>query len=223
MGFDITYSDEPGKTMYATLFDATDLTLAWNKSSSTFEIFTLSSQSDFALPLTEDSERVGLYIYAVSVDIPAVVGDDFYLIEVRERIGLSYDRANDTLFGTKQFFWNGTREVEPFFIEGLTAQQVWNNDERTLTSVSLTAKDVWEYLQRTLTECPCDNADLITLIQSIQTQLTVLLKQIENANQGIEDLQKGVVIQGATPEVKPQPPRVGQTGSVGPTSSIRIR
>jgi hypothetical protein len=228
MGFEISHISDTGIELYACLFDAADRTKAWNTDSASFETFTIESQSDFALALVEDEERSGFYAYDFENDIPAVSGDSYYFIEVWQRTGDDPDRANDELVGALQFFWDGTKEIAPFASNnsGLTAGQVWANEDRTLTSASPpTAQEIWEYATRTLTD---DSSaaliaailDIRSMLTSLESRLTTLETSAASIKANTEDIKTEVKKPLVT--VNPQSPRIGQNGSVGP-SNIRVR
>jgi hypothetical protein len=114
MSLSIEYNDSPDLTIYALLFSSTDKTKAFNPTRNQFLTFTLATQSNFAIKLIEGEQRVGFYRFAIE-DVSSITAttqaDEFYLLEVYRLKGDSYDRRTDKLVGTKDFFWDGEKEI----------------------------------------------------------------------------------------------------------------
>jgi hypothetical protein len=234
MALKIEFNGEVGANFYAFLFDAVDKSKAFNPTSNTFETFLLTNQSDFVLVLSEDDERLGYFSYSISdvSNIPATENGSFYLAEVYQALNVQsdgtgaaatvvYDRGTDDFCGGRQFYWDGTQEVDicgcASSSEGSCdpteiAQAVWSNDERTLTeNVEIDegkiADAVWTRDERTLTqdlecpelpeipECP-DDAEQLT---EIQKTLNEILEKLNSTPQR------------SLPNA--QTPRIGQPGS----------
>lgn len=231
MSLFISYQDSPGKTIYANLFSATNKNQAYNPITKTFLNFTLASQPDFGLILSESSERVGNYSIEIAdtSGIPATSDGDFYLVEVFEVQGSGLDRELDRLQGTMAFYWDGTREVD---ICGCQSS----------AGTNLTAADIWEYPDRTLTqdigggsETPGETAVEIDLTcpdpyinVEVETDLTGVENRLDVTDAKIDQLITLVRELGGSDDqgtVLPNTstPIIGPRGSsAGGQSSIRI-
>lgn len=217
----ISYQDSPGKTIYANLFSATNKTKAFNPTISNFDNLSLSSQSNFAIILSENSIRKGYYSYSISntSNIPKTQDGDFYLVEVFESSGSSYDRESDRLLGTMAFYWDGSREVD---ICGCQTQ----------SGTSLTAQDIWNYNDRSLTdsididlECP----DPYIIVNTNVEGFDELVEKINNTDIKVDEIIRlinnlSVGKPGSMSSLpKTSIPVIGPPGSSGGTSSIRVR
>ena len=229
----ISYQDTPGKAVYANLFSATNKIKAFDPSSNSFETLSLPSQSDFALIMDEDSVRKGYYSYTITdvSNIPETDNGDFYLVEVFEALGSSYDRESDTLLGTMAFYWDGEQEVD---ICGCQTQ----------AGSFLTAQDVWEYADRSLTdEVDCGdtggggspNVDIelqcpdpyITVNTTVEG-LDELREQLLSTDMKVDEVIRLInslspsqpAARGGLPNTST--PIIGPPGSSGGTSSIRV-
>lgn len=223
----ISYQDSTEKIVYANLFSATDKTKGFNTNSSMFSSFSLESQSDFAIILSEDSVRKGYYSHIITEtsSIPPTEDGDFYLVEVFESLGSGYDRESDPLLGTMAFYWNGEREVD---ICGCQTQ----------AGTSLTAEDIWSYQNRSLTsevdcgnsgnqpveinlECPDPYITVNATIEGLDEVNSKLDNNASQLNEVIRLINNLSVINRPIPRTSV--PNVGPRGSSGGTSNIRIR
>lgn len=228
--FDITYSDQPGLTLYALLFSAEDSSKAWKRATGTFETYTLANQADFVMNLVEDDNRTGFYEYVIEdvTNIPAVVGDSYYFIEVWRQKGASPNRNVDCNTGSLRVCWG---KANNDFLE--IAKKVWEYGTRTLTSSAITPQQIWEYTSRTLTAGGVVDCDFTQLEQHILAAILV------STGKTLEELAKvdselGASIQktfdllqtccaGKTrnlPNV--QTPRIGPRGSRGGNPGIKF-
>lgn len=249
MPFDISYNGDTGQSLYANLFSSKDDTMAWNPSLNDFGTYSLSNQSNFALELIEDSERLGWYKYTISdtTNIPVVQDDEFYFIEVRVKGGTSFDRENDCLAGEIQSYYGAApgggltaKQIWEYVtrsltqdIAGATAQQIWEYANRTLTQLppgSVTAKEIWEYASRSLTDNPnCNSNDIIAAINDAILKLTnVSNTNTSDINKNIKDSETTIL--GAIEDccnkasVQPKPiisAPVITPNTRGPESNIR--
>ncbi len=245
MALKIEFNGEVGANFYAFLFDAVDKSKAFNPTSKQFETFLLTNQSDFILALAEDDERLGYYSFAISdvSNIPATEEGNFYLAEVYQSLNVQvsgsgsdastsivYDRGTDDFCGGRQFYWDGTQEVDICGCASSSggscdpseiAEAVWGSETRTLTGnvevdESAIADAVWTRDERTLTqdlecpelpeipECP-DDSDQLTEIQNTLAEILAKLN--------------------ATPQRRlpnAQTPRIGQPGTNAGNSGINI-
>ena len=185
MSLPIEFNDRTGETIYANLFSATDRRKAFNPTTSDFVTLSASNEADVAIILEEDSVRVGHYKYTISTvtNIPATSDGSFYLIEVYRALGTSFDRSSDTLMGTLAFYWDGESEVNvcgresasspaPSPGNSLTAQEVWEYSQRTLTQ-DIQAPDIYVDIENPdsltdieIPECP-DNSEEIEALKAI--------------------------------------------------------
>lgn len=231
----ISYQDKPDLIVYANLFSSTDKLKAFDVSLSNFNSITLATQSDFAIYLTESTERKGYYSFEISdvSNIPATSSDDFYLVEVFRQQGAAPNRETDRLAGTMVFYWDGQREVD---ICGC----------QTDSQASFTPQDVWEYPDRTLTQdidcgdpyqstgpCPDVIVDLecpdpYIIVDSSCDQIDELRQQIANSDVKLDQvisLIQNLQIPTGTPITAPPNvtnPTVGPRGSSSGSSSIRV-
>ncbi len=186
--FDITYDDQTGLSLYALLFSAEDSSKAWNPSTSAFETYELSSQSSFVLTLIEDTNRLGWYKYSISdvANIPIVVGNQYYFVEVWKMVGDEPNRAEDCKTGSSRVFWG--KETGQFLE---IAKKVWEYNTRTLTVSPITAREIWEYTSRTLTANGVVDCDFTTLQQTILAAIALstgkTLDELSKVNQELGD------------------------------------
>lgn len=223
--FDITYSDQSGNDFYALLFSAQDLTKAWNPFNNTFETYTLATHSSFVMDLEEDAERLGLYLYSIpnTSNIPAVIGNEYYFIEIWNKIGENANRTTDRNTGNLRVYW-GRAESEALDI----ARKVWEYGTRTLTDFNgITPQQIWEYATRTLTSL--DYEDLEASILAAIEQSTNLTKEeiikgdtalSLSIQQTFELLETCCAKTQGTPLV--QTPRIGAKGSSSNKSDVRF-
>lgn len=142
--FTISYSDIKNTNFYALLFLAADLTKSFVPAINNFEVYTLDEQEKFTLNLTESINKLGYYEYVISdtTNIPRVVGDQYYFVEVWQKIANAADRSKDINVGNLKVCWG-------------SEQSMWDS----------VAKQVWEYGSRTLTqEINCDFTELQNVI-----------------------------------------------------------
>lgn len=233
--FDITYSDQPGLNFYAILFSAEDLTKAWNPSTSAFETYSLSNQATFALPLVEDADRIGWYEYVISnvTNIPVVVGNQFYFIEVWKRKGATPNRSVDCNTGNLRVCW-GAQSGEWLEI----ARRVWEYGTRTLTSFpeippGITPQQIWEYSTRTLTAggiADCDYTELEAhILAAIAISTGKTLEELNKVNEELGssiqktfDLLKTCCAAKSRGSPTVQSPRIGPRGSKGRGPNMRF-
>lgn len=231
--FDITYSDQPNLSFYALLFSAEDSTKAWNSSSNNFETYTLANHANFALSLQQDSNRLGWYSYSISdvSNIPVVVGNQFYFIEVWQKKGVSPSRTVDCNTGNLRVCW-GAQSGEWLEI----ARRVWEYGTRTLTGFDgITPQQIWEYSVRTLTSGGGGgDCDYTQLEQNILNAITISTgKTIEEITNGDSKLQASIdktfellkTCCNSKGKVSPtvQSPRIGPRGSKGRGPDMRIK
>lgn len=234
--FDITYSDQPGLNFYAILFSAEDSTKAWNSSTSSFETYSLSNQTAFSLPLVEDTDRTGWYEYSINnvTNIPVVVGNQFYFIEVWQRKGAVPNRSVDCNTGNLRVCW-GAQNGEWLEI----ARRVWEYGTRTLTSFpeippGITPQQIWEYSVRTLTSGggggDCDYTQLEqNILNAIAISTGKTLTELEKVNQELSssiqktfDLLKACCNSRNKGSPNVQSPRIGPRGSKGRGPNMRF-
>jgi hypothetical protein len=181
--FDITYSDQSGLNFYAILFSATDLTKAFKLTTNDFDTYTTDTHTDFVIPLSEDANRYGWYTYYISnlTNIPNVIGDQYYFLEVWLKRGSVASRLSDTNTGNMKVCW-GRNNSDWLQI----AQQVWEYNTRTLTNIepTITPKEIWEYATRTLTsDVGCDYTELEkTLLAAIAISTGKTLEELAAVN-----------------------------------------
>jgi len=230
MSLPIEFNDRTGETIYANLFSATDRRDAFNPSTNDFVTLSASNEADVAIILEEDSIRLGHYKYTISTvtNIPATSDGSYYLIEVYRALGTSFDRSTDTLMGTLAFYWDGENEVNVCGCESsaspspspgssLTAQEVWEYTERTLTQ-DVQAPDIYVDIENPdsltdieIPECP-DNSEEIEALKAIIEQ------QFQTINNLLEEIKANQSRRVGTPNT--QTPRVGR--SSGGSSDIRV-
>ena len=234
MAFSITYSDDSDLNLYANLYKASDLSYAWNYNNNQFELFSLDNQTEFVIPLEEDSERLGFYFYDFSYDIDAVESDKYYLIEIKKKIGSNYDRENDEIVGSSPFFWNGSEETFPFAntlkIENpISAEDVWNYPTREITN-NITVDEIWDASKRTLTENPC--SDLNEDLKNIQETIDDIYKTINDNSEKINEQINAIYIslQKIQEQIKPsainlntKQPVIGNSGTFSNNTNIKIK
>jgi len=212
---EISFNDNTGLNIYANLFSATNKIKAFNPTSGLFDTISLSSQSDFQIILSENSVRKGYYSYSITdlSSIPETSNGDFYLIEVFRLLGSGPDRESDTLVGTMAFYWDGEQEVDICGCQSvagttLTAQDVWENAERTLTDLDIDL------------ECP----DPYITIENNVEGLSELQDQLELTDSKVDQIIS--LINGLSTNQTELPntssPVIGPRGSSGGTSNIRI-
>ena len=230
--FDITYSDLPNLNFYAIVFSAKDLSKAWNPSTLSFETYSLSNQTAFVLPLVEDLNRIGWYKYSIInvTNIPDVVGDEFYFIEVWQKKTESFNRSLDLNTGYLQVFWN--KEQNDWFE---ISKKVWEYEARELTDFSgITPQQIWEYSTRTLTAgglVDCDYSKLEAHILAAITlstgktleELSKVNSELGNSIQKTFDLLKTCCGDNNKGDPNVQIPRLGSKGSKGRASDMRIK
>jgi len=229
--FDITYSDQPALTLYALLFSAEDLDKAWKPSTGTFETYTLATQTDFVLPLVEDSERLGFYEYIITdvSNIPPVVGNQYYYLEVWQRKGATPNRSVDLNTGTLRVCW-GKEQGDWLEI----ARKVWEYGTRTLTSSAITPQQIWEYANRTLTAGGVVDCDFTALQQAILIAISIstgkTLDELARVDKELgNSIQKTFELLQTCCANKPkgspivQTPRIGPRGSKGRGSDMRFQ
>jgi hypothetical protein len=181
--FDITYSDKSGLYFYALLFSATDMTKAFKLTTNDFALYTLDNHAEFIIPLSEDANRLGWYSYYISnlTNIPNVIGDEYYFIEVWLKRGQFANRLTDTNTGNLKVCWG---KEQGTWLE--IAKKVWEYNTRTLTNIepSITPKEIWEYATRTLTDqVSCDYTDLEkTLLAAIAASTGKTLDELAAVN-----------------------------------------
>jgi len=227
--FDITYSDQPNLNFYALLFSAEDSTKAWNPSTNTFETYSLSTHSSFSMTLVQDSNRLGWYSYSIIdiKNIPFVIGNQYYFIEVWKKINSTPDRTTDINTGTLRVCWG--KEIGDWME---IAKNVWEYGTRTLTDFQgITPKQIWEYSTRTLTEGgSCDYAELEkSILSAIKISTGLTLAELEKVNKELGDsisktfslLQTCCSSRVSIPP-KVQNPRIGQKGSSSSGSNIKF-
>lgn len=221
----ISYQDIPGRSIYANLFSATNKLKAFNPDSELFETISLSSQSDFQIVLSEDGVRKGYYSYDIlnSSSIPETLNGDFYLIEVFRMLGSGPDRESDTISGTMAFYWDGEQEVDICGCQSaagtsLSAQDVWDNPTRTLTSNAGSS------------DCPDVNIDLdcpdpyITIENNVEglSELQDQLESTDNKVDQIIEMINGLSSNQTIGLPNTSSPIIGPRGSSGGTSNIRV-
>jgi len=234
--FDITYSDQPNLSFYALLFSAEDLSKAWNVSINNFQTYTLENHSTFAISLVQDSERLGWYEYVIEniENIPPVIGDKYYFIEVWQLTGSVENRLVDCNTGTLRVCW-GKQSNDWLEI----AKRVWEYGTRTLTDLpeippGITPQEIWEYAVRTLTSGgggDCDYSELERhILAAIVASTGKTLEELEKTNaelgnsinktfELLETCCNGRV--RGTPIV--QTPRIGPRGSKGSGPDMKFK
>jgi len=181
--FDINYSDQSGLTFYAILFSALDLTKAFKLTTNDFATYTIQDHVNFVIPLTEDVNRTGWYSYYIDnlTNIPNVIGDQYYFLEVWQKKGTVASRITDINTGNLKVCW-GKNQSDWMLI----AEAVWEYNTRTLTQIipSVTPKEIWEYATRTLTsDVGCDYAELEkTLLLAIAASTGKTLEELAAVN-----------------------------------------
>ena len=221
--FDITYNDQTGYTFYAILFSAQDLSNAWNKESLTFEKYILENQQSFVLPLSEDTERVGWYFYQINntVNIPAIIGNQYYFIEVWQQKGNTPNRSSDLNTGSLKVYW-GRKSGEWVDI----ARKVWEFGTRTLTDFNgITPNQIWEYSSRTLTS-ECNYSELEkNIINAIALSTGKTIQELGEVSASVEqtlNLLRDCC--SSSPKGSPniQTPKIGSKGSFSGNSNIKF-
>lgn len=226
--FDITYSDQRNLNFYAILFSATDLTKAFNPTTLDFETYTIQNHTNFILTLNEDNNRLGWYSYYITdlTNIPNVIGDQYYFIEVWQRIGATPNRLSDVNTGNLKVCWG--RENWEWL---QTAKTVWEFGTRTLTEIAptITPEQIWTYAERTLTgSVSCDYTDLEkAIITAIEESTGQTIDEIQKSNDELSaSIDKTFKLLetccNGTSNLKNNPIRIGLPGSKGANSSIRI-
>lgn len=233
--FDITYSDQKYLNFYALLFSAEDSTKAFNLVSNDFETYTFEDHYKFVINLQEDSNRPGWYAYSISntENIKAVIGNQYYFIEVWQKKGLTPNRLNDLNTGTLKVCWgkNNYNWLE-------IAKNVWEYGTRTITDFpeippGITPKQIWEYAQRTLTAGDNINCDFTSLEKNILEAIAVstgkTLEELASVNKELGDsinqtfeLLKTCCNSGTTGSPNVQTPRIGQRGTKANNSGIKF-
>jgi len=231
--FDITYSDQPGLNFYALLFSAKDTSKAWNPAIDNFEEYSLSNQLKFALYLQEDSNRPGWYSYNIAniSNIPVVVGNEFYFIEVWQKKGALPNRMFDYNTGTLRVCW-GAKNGEWLEI----ARRVWEYGTRTLTGFDgITPQQIWEYSMRTLTSGggggDCDYTQLEkNILNAISISTGKTIEEITKGDAALQfnlDKTFELLKTCCSSKIKNLPnvqsPRIGPRGSTGRGPDMRIR
>ena len=182
--FDITYSDQSGLNFYAILFSALDLTKAFRIDTNDFATYTIQDHQQFVIPLSEDANRTGWYTYYISdlTNIPNVIGDQYYFLEVWQKKTVTANRLIDVNTGNLKVCW-GKNQSDWLLI----AEAVWEYSTRTLTEIAptITPKEIWEYATRTLTsDVNCDYTELEkTLLLAIAASTGKTLEELAAVNQ----------------------------------------
>ena len=231
--FEISYSDQKNLDFYAILFSANDLSKAWNPSSKVFETYTLDNHNVFCLSLLQDTNRLGWYSYAISdtSNIPQVLGNQYYFIEVWKKIDTIPDRLSDINTGNLKVLWgkqnNNWLEI---------AKSVWEYGSRSLTDFpeipsTLTPQQIWEYATRTLTsDVGCDFAELEkNILNAITISTGKTIEEISAMNEELGtsinntfELLKTCCSSKVTGTPNIESPKIGARGSKSKDSDIKF-
>jgi hypothetical protein len=114
----INFNELPNKDLYVVIFKQ-DEDVAFSNNTEDFGAFASSSLSEFVYDLTETADRLGHY---TSTDFSAfsAFNDHFKLhVEIREKVGGSYDWDNDILKGTTDFNWSHTIVLDTLLVPRL--------------------------------------------------------------------------------------------------------
>lgn len=164
--FAITYSDIGSANFYALLFSAVDLTKAFNVTTGNFVDYTISQHSELAIKLSENANRSGYYEYIIedTQNIPKVIGDQYYFIEVWQQTGNSPDRSLDINVGNLKVCWGS--EINMW---DAIAKQVWEYSNRTLTQDFI--QDLNEMEKVILAAIATSTGKTIDELNSVETNL----------------------------------------------------
>lgn len=186
--FAITYSDIGSTNFYALLFSAVDFTKVFDVTTSNFTDYTISQHSKLAIKLSENANRLGYYEYIIedTQNIPKVIGDQYYFIEVWQQIGNSPDRALDINVGNLKVCWGS--EINMW---DAIAKQVWEYSNRTLTQDF--TQDLKEMEKVILAAIATSTGKTIDELNSVETNLGDAIQKTFNLLQICCGRQGGVV------------------------------
>jgi hypothetical protein len=186
--FAITYSDISAANFYALLFSASDLTKVFNTNTNNFIEYSLSQHANVSIKLVENTNRLGYYEYVIenTENIPKVVGDQYYFIEVWQQIGDAPNRSQDINVGNLKVCWGS--EVNMW---DNVAKQVWEYSERTLTQDFTT--DLAALEKTILAAIASSTGKTIEELNSVETNLGDAIQKTFNLLQICCGQQGGVV------------------------------